>query len=143
MINRMDNEGDSRSPSQTNSHVTIADYAARHGISESTIRRRIKAGLLDAELRGGRYMIADDVADDGLTSQDEQPDRGADERLVDQMQSEIDNLRGQLSNRDTQIDQLNQILAMTTAQNSTLTQQLPAPRKPILDRLKSLFGSQA
>ena len=132
--------------SQPNSHLTIADYAARHGISESTIRRRIKAGLLDAELRSGRYMIHDDEADDGLPSQDEhvdQPDEKAVDRLIAQMQSEIDNLRDQLSNRDTQIDQLNQLLAMTTQQNSTLTQQLPAPKQPILTRLKSLFGSQA
>ena len=130
---------------QMNSHMTIAAYAARHGISESTIRRRIKAGLLDAELRNGRYMIADDKAGDGLPSQDEQvgqPDEKAAGRLVTQMQSEIDNLRRQLSNRDTQIDQLNHLLAMTTQQNSTLTQQLPAPKQPILDRLKALFGSQ-
>lgn len=88
-------------------------------------------------------MINSNGTADGVTRHDEQPERETDSRLVDQMQSEIAHLRDQLSSRDTQIDQLNQILAMTSAQNSALNRQLPAPKKPILDRLKFLFRSQA
>ena len=61
-------------------------------------------------------MINSNGTADGVTRHDEQPERETDSRLVDQMQSEIAHLRDQLSSRDTQIDQLNQILAMTSAQ---------------------------
>ena len=44
--------------------------------------------------------------------------------------------RDQLTNRDKQIDQLSHLLAMTTAQNGELTQQLPPPRQPIIATLK-------
>ena len=126
---------------QINRHVTISEYAARHGISESTVRRRIKTGLLDADMESGRYVICDDTVpnqdeqvDEAVASHDEQTEPS--DPLVDQMQSEIAHLRDQLTNRDKQIDQLSHLLAMTTAQNGELTQQLPPPRQPIIATLK-------
>ena len=124
-----------------NSHLTISEYAARHGISESTVRRRIKTGLLDAAMESGRYAIHDDTlpnqdeqVDEAVASHNEQLEPSA--PLVDQMQSEIAHLRDQLTNRDKQIDQLSHLLAMTTAQNGELTKQLPPPRQPIIATLK-------
>lgn len=142
-----------------NTHLTIAEYAARHGISATTVRRRIKDGVLRAELKDGRYLIAANQNGYPTEYPNGDPTEGA---LVDQMHAEITHLRAQvsrkddqLSSKDTQIDQLNQLLAMTTRQNSALTNQLPAteriakavedpaPKQPILTRLRSLFGSQA
>ena len=37
--------------------LTIKEYAASHGLSETTVRRRIRAGGLDARLEHGRYFI--------------------------------------------------------------------------------------
>ena len=121
---------------QMNSHLTISEYAARHGISESTVRHRIKTGLLDAAMESGRYAIHDDTlpnqdeqVDEAVASHNEQPEPSA--PLVDQMQSEIAHLRDQLSTRDKQIDQLSQLLA--------ITQQLPAPRQSVFSKLKDLY----
>ena len=119
--------------------MTISEYAALHHISESTIRRRIKAGTLTAALVDGRYIISPPPNDQSPASHSEQAAPAA--PLVDQMQSEIAHLRGQLTNRDKQIDQLSHLIAMTQAQNSDLTKQLPPPRPPIIARLKALFSS--
>ena len=114
--------------------MTISEYAALHRLSESTIRRRIKAGTLTAALVDGRYIISPPPDDQSSASHDGQAEQPA--PLVDQMQSEIAHLRDQLTNRDKQIDQLSHLLAMTTVQNGELTKQLPPPRQPIIETLK-------
>ena len=121
--------------------MTISEYAALHRISESTIRRRIKAGTLAAVLVDGRYIISPPPNDQSPASHAEQAEPAV--PLVDQMQSEIAHLRDQLTNRDKQIDQLSHLLAMTTQQNGELTRQLPPPRESVLTKLKSLFTSTA
>ena len=40
---------------QLNGQMTIKDYANQHGLSVSTIRRRIKSGVLPAET--GRWQV--------------------------------------------------------------------------------------
>ena len=42
---------------QMNKPLTIKEYADCHGLSETTVRRRIRAGGLDARLEHGRYFI--------------------------------------------------------------------------------------
>ena len=125
---------------------TISEYAARHGISANTVRRRIKAGTLAAVKANGKYLIH---ATDGEGNQESNYPVNQIEQspLVDQLQSEIAHLRdqlstkdSQLSNRDNQINQLNQLLAMTSAQNSELTKQLPAPRQSLLCQLRSVIS---
>ena len=37
--------------------LTIKEYAASQGLSETTVRRRIRAGGLDTRLGHGRYFI--------------------------------------------------------------------------------------
>ena len=141
MLTQMDTRQDTQ--------YTIAEYAARHGISANTVRRRIKAGTLNAEKVDGKYLIHD--ADGASNQESNRPVNRIDQSpLVDQLQSEIAHLRdqlstkdSQLSNRDNQINQLNQLLAMTSAQNSELTKQLPPPRQGVLTKLKALFTSTA
>ena len=40
-----------------NKPLTIKEYAVSQGLSETTVRRRIRAGGLDARLEHGRYFI--------------------------------------------------------------------------------------
>ena len=37
--------------------VSIIDYARAHNISDMTVRRRIKAGKLQAVMKNGKYFI--------------------------------------------------------------------------------------
>ena len=47
--------------------LIINEYAASHGLSETTVRRRIRAGGLGARLEHGRYFIYDQ---NGVHSED-------------------------------------------------------------------------
>lgn len=57
---------------------------------------------------------------------DVQPDSNA---LVVQMRTEITYLREMLDRKNTQIDQQNQLIAMTSQQNGQLLNQFPPPRR--------------
>ena len=138
MINRMNNEGDSKSPGHETGNGTrqmsITEAAAHFDVSDKTIRRWIKSKRVDARKNGdGKWSVHVGHAQPDTDRTEVQP---SDHALVDQLQSENAHLRDQ-------VDRLTQVLAMQTQQNSVLTQQLPAPKQPILDRLKSLFGSPA
>lgn len=41
----------------TDQWLSIVEYAKKHDISDMTVRRRIRAGKVDAELREGKYFI--------------------------------------------------------------------------------------
>lgn len=41
----------------TEQWLSIVEYAKKHDISDMTVRRRIRAGKVDAELREGKYFI--------------------------------------------------------------------------------------
>lgn len=41
------------------SWISIQDYSSRYGVSISTLRRRIKSGLVAAQLVDGRYLLPD------------------------------------------------------------------------------------
>ena len=104
--------------------VTIAEYAKRHSVSVSTVRRRIKTGVLTARLVSGRYFIVEQEtgqSSEQLDSQRAQVDDRAEQSvLVDRLQSEVDYLRGQL-------DKQTSLLAITAQQNTTLVKQLESP----------------
>ena len=53
---------------QMNKPLTIKEYVASQGLSETTVRRRIRAGGLGARLEHGRYFIFDQ---NGVHSGDE------------------------------------------------------------------------
>ena len=104
--------------------VTIAEYAKRHSVSVSTVRRRIKTGVLTARLVSGRYFIVEQEAGQSSEQLDSQraqvADRAEQSVLVDRLQSEVDYLRGQL-------DKQTSLLAITAQQNTTLVKQLDSP----------------
>ena len=107
--------------------MTIAEYAAHTGLADSTIRRRIKRGVLEAHQVDGRWLI--DANDRKPKQTLEHDDQSA---LVNHLQSENAHLR-------EQVDRLTQVVAMQTQSHAELTKQLPSPRQSFLPRLKSLF----
>jgi len=77
---------------------TIAEAAARLGVSTNTIRRRLTSGVISGRKVGGKWVIP--LADE--------PETG------DQDQSgEVEWLREQLRTKDQQIDQLHQLLGQS------------------------------
>ena len=106
---------------QLNGQMTIKDYANQHGISESTIRRRIKSGALPAKQVDGKWYIEVEQ----VPSQVEQVNNHletVDNPLVAHLESEVEYLRDQL-------DKQTQRLAAATKHNVDLIQQLPPPRR--------------
>lgn len=53
--------------------LSIVDYARATGISDMTIRRRIRTGRIKAELRDGKYFIPVDVDYTGEVRRDKKP----------------------------------------------------------------------
>ena len=125
---------------QTSTHMTIKEAAAHYGVSEKTIRRRIKGGQINAEQINGRWRVypAPDSVQDTDQTNDHPPDQSTE--LIEQMKSEIEHLRRQLDTKDTNIDQLNKILAMQTMQNTKLVEQLEAPPQTFYTKLAEWVG---
>lgn len=91
-------------------------------VSEKTIRRWIKQGKLQAEKVDGRWLIEIDDRTPG--QYDQSDDRTA---LIKQLQSEVEHLRlqmkEQLTEKDKQIDHLQQLLAVSSKSIQQLTEQ--------------------
>ena len=142
---------------QMNKPLTIKEYAVSQGLSETTVRRRIRGGGLDARLEHGRYFIygqngvhsGDEAhmqneqvdtqieqANDKEVSQDTRtssPERADQQPLIDRLTSEVDYLRDQL-------DKQTHLLAASTAQNSDMVQKLnPPPRPSWVERVSNRF----
>ena len=142
---------------QMNKPLTIKEYAVSQGLSETTVRRRIRAGGLDARLEHGRYFI---YGQNGVHSGDEahtqngqvdtqfeqandkensrephpiSPERNDQQPLISRLTSEVDYLRDQL-------DKQTHLLAASTAQNSDMVQKLnPPPRPSWVERVRNRF----
>ena len=129
---------------QMTTPLTIKEYAASHGLSESTVRRRIRASGLGARLEHGRYFIYDqngvhsedeahtqngqadtqiEQASDKEDSQESNPvfsQQTDQQALIDRLTSEVDYLRDQL-------DKQTHLLAASTAQNNNMMVPLNPP----------------
>ena len=108
--------------------LSIPEAMHTLGLSQSTIRKRLRSGDLQGQKVKGaggfrwEVFVADDptvqgdtddanhanVTDDGNHSDD-----GNGGALVDQMQARIDSLETQLTTRAGEIDQLHRLLAQT------------------------------
>ena len=114
--------------------MTIQAATRHFQVSEKTIRRWIKQGKLKADLVDGRYV----VHLDGQTAQTNDQTS-----LIDQLRSENEQLRGQLTRRDGQIDaltqqndHLTQVVAMSQKNAAQLTEQLDTSRQMLEDGLR-------
>jgi len=101
--------------------LTIQDAMAHFSVSERTIRRWIKQGKVNAEKRDGRYYI-DIPMSDALPS-DQASDQAT---LIEQLRRENEHLKSQLTTKDEQIDHLQQLLAIQTKTNASLTERITA-----------------
>ena len=112
--------------------MSIKDAAAYFGVSDKTIRRRIKAGELQAQQSEGRWIVE-------VVQSNVQPDVAPSIGETQQLRAENEHLRQSLARRDTQICQLNTILALQTHQNDSLVAKLPNPRPTLGERLHPLL----
>ena len=112
--------------------LSTAEYARKYKISTETVRRRIREGRLQAELRDGVYWIKDPEAD---TTQDDtkttQPDDTVTtQELLQEKDGRIADLKHELDEKNRQIeeilkqqDQGQQLAAMQQKTIATLTEQ--------------------
>ena len=140
---------------QMNKPLTIKEYAVSQGLSETTVRRRIRAGGLDARIEHGRYFIygqngvhpgehtqngqMDTQIEQANDKEDSQqsnpvfPERSEQQVLIDRLTSEVDYLRDQL-------DKQTQLLAASTAQNSDMVARLnPLPRPTWVESVRTRY----
>lgn len=110
--------------------MTVGAACAHFGVTDKTIRRWIKTGRIDARKNGrGQWAI---LLPDNDQTNDQSTDVASNDRLIDQLRDENEHLR-------QQVDRLTSLLAVTTQQNSALTDKLPPPRPSMITRIKSLF----
>ena len=126
--------------SQKSTQMSIQQAASYFGVAEKTIRRRIKSGKLKAIKRGGRFFVQVVLdSDQTPVHPSVQSNRPPSIEALEQLRSENKHLRQLLAQSKTQIDQLSQLLAMQTKQNSDLVTKLPPPRVPFGTRLRPLL----
>lgn len=62
--------------------LSIVDYARATGISDMTIRRRIKTGKIPAQLKDGKYFILVDIDHNGEMRRDRAPHHASSPQVV-------------------------------------------------------------
>ena len=121
--------------------MSIPQAAAHYHVSTKTIRRWIKARKLTAQRVNGQWHVQPDMDKMSKVSTPNVPSvHPPATGQLHQMQSEITHLREALQKRDTQIEQLNAMLALQTTQNTQLIAQLPDPRPTLTERIGKLFS---
>ena len=101
--------------------LTVAEYCRKFGTADSTVRHRVKTGKLKSEVIDGlTYIVIDD--DNVVPTSDAQL-----QELVKAQKDEIQFLRQQLQSvgeeRDNQIKELHQLLAISEKNVATLSEQ--------------------
>ena len=94
------------------------------------------SGELQAQQKDGRWIVEVVQSNDQTPVQ---PDVAPSMGEFQQLRAEIEHLRESLARRDTQIDQLNTILAMQTQQNDSLVAKLPNPHTTFAERLHPIL----
>ena len=102
--------------------VTIREAAARLGVTEAAIRKRIQRGSLDKEMgEDGRVYVYLDLSQD-KSHPESQVDSGA---LVESLQDQIAFLRTQLDVRAEEIQRRDVIISQLTQANAALASRVP------------------
>lgn len=85
--------------------LSIIEAAARLGVTENAVRKRIRRGSIEARKEGERWIVTvdDEVETDAIRPGRDQ-DSGDFKQLVDQMEREIEFLHGQIAAKDRVID---------------------------------------
>jgi hypothetical protein len=102
--------------------VTIREAAARLGVTEAAIRKRIQRGSLDKEMgQDGRVYVSLDLSQD-KSHPESQVDSGA---LVESLQDQVAFLRSQLDIRAEEIQRRDVIISQLTQANAALAARVP------------------
>jgi hypothetical protein len=118
----------------TDERLTLRQAAARLGVSESAIRKRVERRTLrsDKGSDGRRYVYldtgADDMADKGADASATGERTALISEMVEEMRTEVHYLRGQLhqelERRSAEAERYQQIVAALTAANASLSERL-------------------
>ena len=112
--------------------MTTTEYARKHKISTETVRRRIREGKLEAELRDGVYFIIDKTADatHNHTNTTHTHDTDNTQSLIKETDDRIEDLKQDIEEKNKQIiellkqqDQGQQLAAMQQKTIDKLTEQ--------------------
>jgi len=107
--------------------VTIREAAARLGVTEAAIRKRIQRGSLGKEMgQDGRVYVSLDLSQD-KSHPESQVDSGA---LVESLQDQIAFLRTQLDVRAEEIQRRDVIISQLTQANAALANRVPELEAP-------------
>jgi hypothetical protein len=102
--------------------VTIRDAAARLGVTEGAIRKRVQRGSINSEMGDdGRVYVYLDLSQD-KSHPESQVDSGA---LVESLQDQIAFLRTQLDVRAEEIQRRDVIISQLTQANAALASRVP------------------
>src|SRR5215208_1982254 len=102
--------------------VTIKEAAARLGVTEAAIRKRIQRGSLDKEIgQDGRVYVYLELSQD-KSHPESQVDGGA---LVESLQDQVAFLRSQLDIRAEEIQRRDVIISQLTQANAALAARVP------------------
>ena len=89
-------------------YITVAEAARKLGVSDRAVRQWITSGKLEAERNGRSWQIPSSAISNGKESE-------ADFHVTAQMRSEIDYLRSELAEKNRQIEnQADQIALLQT-----------------------------
>lgn len=113
-------------------HMTTTHAAEHFGVTAKTIRRWIRNGKLEAEMRDGRWIVHLEA----LSGSHDAHHGSHGAHLHSQLsraEEEIAYLRDQLDRRDEQVENLTQLLAIAQKNVAVLTEQLSASRQMIED----------
>ena len=106
--------------------VSIRETAAALGVSPDTVRRRIRAGQLEARKAGGRWQV--EMPDAAVASPPE-PERDATAlaRQAADLQAENRMLRGQLATMHATLDHEREQAGLVARTLEQFSRALPAP----------------
>ncbi len=138
----MNNQASQMDNQMDNQRLTINQYASAHNISPSTVRRRIKQGILPAVKVENTWFVT-------LSHMDHQPsrvdnhvgnhtDNQVDNQIFQQILDEKDNqiqmLSQQLKEKDRQIEGLIQANQNNQTITALLSQEITAGNRPFWKR---------
>jgi len=121
--------------------ITIKEAMRFYGVSESTIRRWIKAGKVTSQVVTNQYMISQSDIEKVLkASKKKVLQASTDSDMVNRLEREIEFLKEKIETleRDKEFLQ-GQVQNLTNTINMLTTKQLPPPGQGLFTRLKSLF----
>src|SRR5215208_1616675 len=139
-------EGRTGADDVADERLTLRQAAARLGVSESAIRKRVERGTLrsDKGPDGRRYVYLDTGADKGADPSATGERDTLISEMVEEMRAEVHYLRDQLhqelERRSAEAERYQQIVAALTAANASLSERLreleppqgtpPEPQEP-------------